>query len=94
MAKTLAQTHADKQLEDAVKRTVEAYDLLPAGHSVVEFLTIIEGIAINAEDEDGVMPESISLAFRNGTVRTSVAKGLVQMASEVLTSDYARQEED
>lgn len=94
MAKTLAQKQADKQLEDAVKRTIEAYNLFPEGHAPIEHLTIIEGLSIAEEDEDGVMPESIALAFRNGVVRTSVAKGLIQMASEALTSNYAREENE
>jgi hypothetical protein len=92
MAKTLAQMQADKQLEEAVRRTIHAYKLLPPGHNMIEHLTIIEGMAISEEDDDGVMPESIAIAFRNGVVRTSVAKGLVAMASEALTSDYAREE--
>jgi len=91
--KTLAQGQADKQLEEAVARTIKAYGLLPDGHNVIEFLVVVEGMAISAEDEDGVMPESLGLAFRNGVVRTSVAKGLIQMASEALTSSYAREED-
>ena len=94
MAKTLAQIHADKQLEEAIRRTVDAYGLLPTGHTAIEHVTIIEGMAIAQEDADGVMPESIALAFRNGVVRTSVAKGLLQMASEALTSQYAREEDN
>jgi hypothetical protein len=90
--KTLAQQHADRQLEEAIRRTCEAYELLPPGHDMIEHMTIIEGMARPEEDDDGVMPESIALAFRNGVVRTSVAKGLVAMASEALTSQYARED--
>lgn len=90
--KTLAQKAADKQLAEALVRTIEAYNLLPPGHTMIEHMTIIEGMAIAEEDDDGAMPESLSIAFRNGTVRTSVAKGLVAMASEALSSEYARED--
>ena len=93
MAKTLAQQHADKQLNEAVARTCEAYGLLPDGHVMIEHLTIIEGMAIAHEDEDGSMPESICIAYRNGVARTSVAKGLIQMAGEALTGQYVREGE-
>lgn len=94
MPKTLAQIHADKQLTEAIARTIAAYDLLPDGHSMIDYLAVIEGANFTDEDEDGVPKESISLAFRDGFVRTSVAKGLVEMAKEALTSNYARAEEE
>ena len=91
--KTLAQGQADKQLEEAVARTIEAYKLIPEGHQITDFVVVIEGLNLTELDDDGVPRESLGLAFRGGAVRTSVAKGLIQMAAEALTSSYAREED-
>ncbi len=90
--KTLAQKAADKQLEDAVKRAIEAYSLIPEGHTLTDFLVVIEGLNLNELDDDGVPAESLGMAFRGGAVRTSVAKGLILMAHEALEQKYAREE--
>lgn len=90
--RTLAQGQADKQLEEAVQRAIEAYRLIPEGHQMTDFVVVIEGVNLAEEDEDGVPHESLGMAFRGGYVRTSVAKGLILMAHEAMEQKYAREE--
>lgn len=94
MAKTLAQKQADKQLHEALMRNIEAYNLLPDGYHMIDHVTIIEGVNLTDEDADDSPKESLGLAFRDGRIRTSVAKGLVQMAFEALQANYAREENE
>lgn len=82
MAKTLAQKAADKQMDEAVLRMVEAYKMLPEGSNMVDYVTVIEGIGMDEEGEiDG---EGYGLGFRHGNCRTSVAIGILTKGLEML----------
>lgn len=82
MAKTLAQKAADKQLDDAVMRYVEAYKMLPENCTMTDYVMVIEGIGMDEEGEiDG---EGYGIGFRHGNARTSVALGLLHKGLELL----------
>jgi hypothetical protein len=83
MAKTLAQKAADKQLEEAVLRCIDAYKVLPEGHGMVEFAVAVEGLDLR-EDADGDMLDSTGILFRNGVCRTTVARGLFGSAYDMM----------
>jgi hypothetical protein len=83
MAKTLAQSHADKALEEAVARSIAAYDVLPPGHQMLYFAVAIEGMRMEM-DADGDMLDSVGLLFKDGTCRTIVARGLFGAAHDMV----------
>ena len=45
MAKTLAQKAADRQLDEALARVIEAYGLLPAEPNAVDYLRAMQDIS-------------------------------------------------
>lgn len=82
MAKTLAQKAADRQLDEAISRYVEAYKMLEPGTQLTDYVLVLEGVSI---DEDGdIDGEGYGLGFRHGSCRTTVALGLLHKGIELL----------
>jgi hypothetical protein len=80
--KTLAQKQADRQLDEALQRMVQAYKM-NEGHTLVDYVVALDFLNMQDTTRDDP-PESFGLAFRNGVCRSSVAigmltKGLVAM---------------
>jgi hypothetical protein len=91
MAKTLAQTHANKALEEAVLRCIDAYDVLPEGHSMLYFAVAIEGVRLELNEDDDML-DSCGLLFKDGTCRTVVARGLFGTAYDMVRILYPNAE--
>jgi hypothetical protein len=82
VAKTLAQKAADRQLDEAVERYIEAYKMLGDGVQLVDYVMVMEGVELDQDGEiDG---EGYGLGFRHGNARTSVALGLFHKGIELL----------
>lgn len=73
--KTPEQREADEALDNAIQLAVKAYSTLPEHAFMVEWLMIVEGADMN---EPGI--EYTGSHMRGGSMRTSVALGLMEIS--------------
>ena len=81
--KTDAQRAADKIMEEAVAAQIEAYGVLDKGFTMVDYITVVEGMKYDQEEGD-VDAESFGLVMRHGSARSTVAIGLLHKGLELL----------
>lgn len=82
--KTLAQKHADRQLDEALARTIEAYEFAPKGSILIDYILVCETITPEVDDDGETDRANFTLAFRNGMIRASVAYGLLEIGKDLL----------
>lgn len=81
MPKTPDQAAADDALEKAVQGVIAAYELVPDGSLLADYLVV--GEALRFDDEDNSTCEMF-LAFRNGHVRLTTALGVMELGKRHL----------
>jgi hypothetical protein len=77
--KTPEQKAADEALDSAIQLAVKAYSTLPEHAFMIEWLLVVEGADMN---EPGI--EYTGSHMRGGTMRTSVALGLIKISEGYL----------
>lgn len=90
MPKTPAQSAADDALEDAVKKVVEAYDLIPGGSMITDYLVIGEAMQFL---DDGDSTCNMFLEFRNGNVRLTTALGIMDLGRRQMMAQWEHESE-
>lgn len=73
---TPEQKEANRLLEEAVQATLKAYDMIPSGAVVTDYMVVGETISFHEEDDTST---GVFLAFRNGSIRNTVAMGLFDL---------------
>lgn len=76
MSFTPEQKAANEKLEEAIQGVVGAYNLIPGGAVVTDYMVVGESIGFH-ENED--TSTGVFLAFRGGRIRNSVAIGLFDL---------------
>lgn len=89
MTKTSEQTEADNALEDAVKKVVSAYSLIPENAMIVDYFVVGEATLFEAGDSTCEM----FIGFRDGHCRLTTALGIMQLSRRHLLAQWEHGED-
>ena len=80
--RTKAQQHADLLMHEAVAAAIEAYNILPDGCLLNEYLCIVEGIRYPEGSDQ--FDEFHGFIFRDGQMRRSSGLGMLRIGTDIL----------
>lgn len=87
--KTPEQASADDALEEAVRRVVAAYQLVPPNSLITDYMVIGEATSVSSDDESC----DIFIAFRNGHSRLTTSLGIMELGRRHLMAHWSGEEE-
>lgn len=76
MAFTQEQKDANALLEQGVQAVIKAFELVPDGSMITDYLIVGEGIRFVVDDYSTT---DLFIAFRNGHIRSTTALGLFDL---------------
>lgn len=79
--KTDAQRAADEAMNEAVQAAITAYELIPQGGMLVDYVCVVE--ALRYPDGDDHFDEYYGVIVRGGQMRSSTACGMLDKGKEV-----------
>lgn len=86
MPKTPDQQKADNLFEEGVQAVIKAYDLIPAGALVTDYVVVGEAMKFAEDDDDSIC--HMFYAYRNGNMKITTVIGMIELARHHFKSGH------